>query len=134
MPVLSGIHHVKLPVSDVARSRRWYETVLGLEAEIEFIEEGVLRGIALRDPGGTLRLALRMQPDLAAALAGFDPLTLQVDTHAELKDWSQHLDDLGETHGGVVTGHQGWALVGVHDPDGIELRIYTVERHDGGAP
>lgn len=132
MPTLSGIHHVKLPVTDVARSRRWYETVLGLEAEIEFVEEGELRGVALRDPGGTLRLALRLEPDLATALAGFDPVTLQVDTHAELKDWLRHLDDLGETHDGIVTGHQGWALVGLHDPDGIELRIYTVESHDGG--
>jgi catechol 2,3-dioxygenase-like lactoylglutathione lyase family enzyme len=134
MPVLSGIHHVKLPVDDVGRSRRWYETVLGLEAEIEFVEEGELRGVALRDPGGTLCVALRLEPERVAALAGFDPLTLQVDTHAELKGWLQHLDDLGEAHGGIVAGHEGWALVGLHDPDGIELRLYTLERVDGSAP
>ena len=32
----TGIHHVKLPVSDLARSREWYERVLGLTVEREF--------------------------------------------------------------------------------------------------
>lgn len=132
MPVLRGIHHVKLPVADVGRSRRWYEEVLGLEVEIEFVEEGELRGVALREPGGDLRLALRHEPERALALSGFDPVSLLVGTHAELKDWAAHLDDLDQPHGGVVQGHQGWVLVGLRDPDGVELRLYTLERHDGG--
>lgn len=133
MPVLSGIHHVKLPVRDVVRSREWYVSVLGLEVEIEFVEDGELRGVALREPGGALRLALREEPERAATMAGFDPVSLEVDTHAEIKAWAAHLDDLDQPHGGVVQGHQGWALVGLRDPDGIELRLYTRERHDGGA-
>jgi catechol 2,3-dioxygenase-like lactoylglutathione lyase family enzyme len=32
----TGIHHVKLPVSDLARSREWYERVLGFTVEREF--------------------------------------------------------------------------------------------------
>jgi catechol-2,3-dioxygenase len=28
---IDGVHHVKLPVSDVGRSRAWYERVLGFE-------------------------------------------------------------------------------------------------------
>lgn len=131
MPVLSGIHHVKLPVTDVGRSRRWYEEVLGLEVEIEFVEDGELRGVALRQPDGSLRLALRREPERARALAGFDPVSLLVDTHDDLKEWVTHLDDLDQPHDGVVQGHQGWALVGLHDPDGAELRLYTRERHDG---
>jgi hypothetical protein len=31
-----------------------------------------------------------------------------------------------------MTGHQGWVLAGLHDPDGIEIRLYTIERHDEG--
>lgn len=131
MPVLSGIHHVKLPVTDVGRSRRWYEQVLGLEVEIEFVEEGELRGVALRQRDGDLRLALRLEPERARALAGFDPVSLLVDTYDDLKAWVTHLDDLDQAHDGVVQGHQGWALVGLHDPDGVELRLYTRERHDG---
>src|SRR5690554_2009560 len=103
MPVLSGIHHVKLPVTDVARSVRWYREVLGLEVEIEFVEAGELRGVALRDGGRTLRVALRLAPGPAEALAGFDPLTLQVGTRAELEEWVRHLDGLREPHRGVVT-------------------------------
>ncbi|MGH3982378.1 MAG: hypothetical protein ACRDST_06755 [Pseudonocardiaceae bacterium] len=40
------------------------------------------------------------------------------------------LDGLGEPHGGIVTGHAGWVLVGLHDPDGIEIRLYTLEEHN----
>jgi catechol 2,3-dioxygenase-like lactoylglutathione lyase family enzyme len=69
MAVLSGFHHVKMPVADVARSRDWYQRVLGFEQELEFVEDGVLMGLAMRDPGGTARLAARHDPARAAALA-----------------------------------------------------------------
>lgn len=131
MPTLSGIHHVKLPVADVGRSRQWYEQVLGLEVEIEFVEDGQLRGVAMRQPDGDLRLALRHEPDRARALAGFDPVSLLVDTLDDLRLWATHLDDLDQPHRGVLQGHQGWTLVGLLDPDGAELRLYTRERHDG---
>ena len=39
-PRLDGIHHVKLPVRDLARSRAWYESRLGYRAAIEFAEQG----------------------------------------------------------------------------------------------
>jgi hypothetical protein len=46
----------------------------------------------------------------------------------------QRLDDLGQPHGGIVTGHKGWAIVGLHDPDGIEVRLYTLTNHHLGIP
>jgi len=63
-------------------------------------------------------------PERAAAMAGFDPLALCVPTAQALKAWQQRLDDLGEPHGGIVTGHAGSVLVGLRDPDGIEIRLY----------
>jgi catechol 2,3-dioxygenase-like lactoylglutathione lyase family enzyme len=132
MPALSGFHHVKLPVGDVGRSRDWYQTILGLAVEIEFLEDDVLMGVALRDPAGTVSLAIRYDPERAAALAGFDPIAVGVPTRAELEAWEGRLEALGQPHGGIVTGHQGWALIGLHDPDGIEIRLYTIERHDEG--
>lgn len=132
MPDLAGIHHVKLPVSDAASSRCWYTRTLGLAVDIEFVEDGRLVGVALCDAGRTLSLALRTDPDRAASLRDFDPLALAVPTRLELERWRDHLDQLGETHGGIVQGHQGWALVGLRDPDGIEIRLYTQERHDQG--
>ena len=40
--------------------------------------------------------------------------------------WKARLDEAGAPHGGIVTGHRGGAvLVGLHDPDGIEIRLYA---------
>lgn len=126
MPDLSGFHHVKLPVADLARSRDWYTSVLGLHVEIEFMEDGVPQGISLADPGGTLPLALRLDPVRAAALAGFDPIALQVPGRDAVEAWRARLDDLGRPHGGIITGHKGGSvLIGLHDPDGIEVRLYA---------
>lgn len=128
MGSLRGFHHVKLPVSDVATSRDWYERVLGLTVDIEFVEDGVLMGVGMTDPGGTVPIALRQDPERAKALAGFDPLAIGVPTSREVASWLQRLDALGVAHGGLVTGHAGSSvLVGLHDPDGLEIRLYGLD-------
>jgi catechol 2,3-dioxygenase-like lactoylglutathione lyase family enzyme len=126
MPELSGFHHVKLPVADLNRSRDWYTSVLGLRVEIEFVEEGELMGLALGDAIGRLRLALRLDPVRAAALSGFDAIALEVPKREDVESWRERLDDLDQPHGGIVTGHKGGSvLIGLHDPDGIEIRLYA---------
>jgi catechol 2,3-dioxygenase-like lactoylglutathione lyase family enzyme len=128
--VITGIHHVKLPVSDVARSRAWYERVLGFETVIDFVEEGELMGVALRRDDCRFQLALRRDPDRAKALSGFDAMALLVASPDQVRGWRDVLDDLGEPHGGLVAGHHGGTvLVGLHDPDGIEIRLYADEDH-----
>jgi hypothetical protein len=37
-----------------------------------------------------------------------------------------HLDALGVSHGPVRPSHHG-DVVAVHDPDGIEIRLYTTD-------
>jgi catechol 2,3-dioxygenase-like lactoylglutathione lyase family enzyme len=124
--MITGIHHVKLPVSDVGASRAWYERVLGFHLVVEFVEDGVVRGVALAHEGAAGSLALRHDPDRAKALAGFDALALLVPTREDVRTWRVRLDEAGEPHGGVVTGHGGGAvLVGLHDPDDIEIRLYA---------
>ena len=126
MPELATIHHVKIPVSDVRASTEWYLRVLGLEVAIEFTEDGELRGVALKAPNGTASIALRHDPERAAALSGFDLVALGVPTRDGVHAWADHLAAIEEKHGGIVTGHRGGAvLVGLHDPDGIELRLYA---------
>lgn len=124
---ITGFHHVKLPVSDVARSREWYERVLGLTVDIEFEEEGVVRGVALGLPDGSGGgLALREDPDHASGLAGFDPVALLVPEREQVEQWRARLDELGVPHDGIVTGHHGGkVLVGVRDPDDLEIRLYA---------
>ena len=124
--VISGFHHVKIPVGDLAASREWYERVLGFHVTIEFSEDGVVRGLALAHDGAAAQIALRHDPDRAKALSGFDALALLVPTRDEVRAWRDRLDAAGVPHGGVVTGHGGGAvLVGLHDPDGIEIRLYA---------
>jgi catechol 2,3-dioxygenase-like lactoylglutathione lyase family enzyme len=124
--VLSGFHHVKLPVSDVERSRDWYARVLGFTVDIEFVEEGVLRGVGLSREGMSGGVALRHDPDRAKALSGFDAVALLVPRREDVHAWWARLDAAGEPQGGIVTGHRGGAvLVGLHDPDGIEIRLYA---------
>jgi catechol 2,3-dioxygenase-like lactoylglutathione lyase family enzyme len=125
MVALAGFHHVKLPVADLTRSRDWYTRVLALEVALEFVEDGTVMGLALRDADGRVQLALRQDPERAAALKGFDPIALAV-TRPDVEAWRQRCDDLGEPHGGIVTGHEGGSvLIGLRDPDGIEIRVYA---------
>jgi catechol 2,3-dioxygenase-like lactoylglutathione lyase family enzyme len=127
---LAGFHHVKLPVRDLPASIEWYTGVLGLAVAIEFVEAGVLRGVALQDPGATLTLALREDPERAAHLSGFDPIALAVPGVADLNAWVSHLDELGVAHSPIAEGSVGWLVGGLTDPDGIEIRLYTLATHD----
>lgn len=45
VPPLAGIHHLKLPVAELQRSLAWYQSRLGYEVVMEFVEEGVLMGV-----------------------------------------------------------------------------------------
>jgi catechol 2,3-dioxygenase-like lactoylglutathione lyase family enzyme len=124
--VIAGIHHIKLPVSDVRRSRAWYERVLGFQLVMEFVEEGELMGVALRREGCSPQIALRRDPARAHALSGFDAVALLAPTRDDVRHFEATLDRIGESHGGLVTGHKGGTvLVGLHDPDGIEIRLYA---------
>ena len=123
--MIAGIHHIKLPVSDVARSRAWYQRVLGFQTEIEFVEDGEIMGVAIRRDGCQPQIALRHDPDRARALSGFDAVALLVPTRDNIQRWSTALVDLGQDHE-VVQGHRGGAvIVGLRDPDGIEIRLYA---------
>lgn len=129
VPILAGVHHVKLPVRDLARSRQWYESTLGYGLQLEFVEQGVLMGVALSHPAGGPGLALRLDPDRALAAAGFDYFAIGVPDEPEMRVLAERLTDLGEQHAGVHWASIGWILPGLHDPDGHELRFYTVEHH-----
>jgi catechol 2,3-dioxygenase-like lactoylglutathione lyase family enzyme len=128
-PELDGVHHVKLPVSNLDRSRAWYENRLGYLASTEFIENGVLMGVVMVHPNGGPAFGLRLDPARAARAAGFDYFSIGVPTKAALEALARRLTGLGEAHAGVHFATIGWILPGAHDPDGHEIRFYTTQAH-----
>ena len=128
-PALAGIHHLKLPVTDLARSREWYQSRLGYEVRLEFVEQGELMGIGMSHPNGGPELALRLDPDRARAAAGFDYFTIGVPDKDAIERLADRLSGLGEQHAGVHWASIGWILPELHDPDGHEVRFYTLRHH-----
>ncbi|MEU8203636.1 VOC family protein [Streptosporangium sp. NPDC049046] len=122
--VLTGVHHLKIWVSDLERSRSWYEKVLGLEHHTSFQDEdGVIRGMSFTVPGAAFQIALRENPSLAKALFDADPFALQV-TLDGLEAWVARLDRLGVPHSPIIKASAGHAL-GFVDPDGVQIRLYA---------
>ncbi|MFI0352559.1 VOC family protein [Actinomadura sp. 9N407] len=75
-PELSGVHHVKIPVTALGRALPWYERVFGFRVTWEFPDEdGTVRGVAGQIPGlGDILLALRENGRAAEGCRGFDPV------------------------------------------------------------
>jgi catechol 2,3-dioxygenase-like lactoylglutathione lyase family enzyme len=133
-PVLAGIHHLKLPVTDLARSLEWYRSRLGYQVQVEFIEQGTLMGYGLGHPAGGPALGLRLDPERARAAAGFDYFAIGVADKAAMDLLAGRMDKLGQAHAGVHRASMGWILPEVLDPDGHALRFYTMEHHTDVAP
>lgn len=128
-PSITGVHHVKFPVSNLQQSRDWYVRVLGLQVLVDFPDEdGVVRGLAGLLPGpAPVAVALREHPTAAAGALGFDPVSFAVANRDAAMAWAAHLDQLGVDHSEVTEGTLGWAL-DIPDPDGIIIRLYSADQ------
>jgi catechol 2,3-dioxygenase-like lactoylglutathione lyase family enzyme len=128
LPALT-VMSVKVPVADLAESRRWYADVFELREEMEWPDhDGVVRGIAFAPIGGVM-LALREHPEAAAATRRFGFLNIGVPAEQDLAGCADHLDQLGVKHTPVIAGARG-RLIGFHDPDGHELAFYVETETD----
>jgi catechol 2,3-dioxygenase-like lactoylglutathione lyase family enzyme len=133
-PRLSGAHHLKLPVTDLLRSEEWYGRVLGYHRSAEFTERGVLTGLGLDHPRGGPHFGLRLDPERARAAAGFDYFAIAVADEPAIAALAARFDRLGERHGGVIRTGRGWLLPALRDPDGHEIRFFTLAEHTPAPP
>lgn len=122
------LNQVKIPVTELRRSVRWYCELLDLGLWREFVEEGVLCGAVLTHEDSDLRIGLRLRERISGtpAFAGFDLFSLAVDSLDELHAVVARCADLGLTHGDVTVLGTDGTIVDVPDPDGTVIRFIVL--------
>jgi glyoxylase I family protein len=136
MPVTpTGYGHVRLTVTDVARSRAFYERVFGFPVAFEVPADAddatreslafLFGGVIYALPDGGL---LGLRPVAPAGdrfdedRVGLDHLSLAVGGVADLHDAVALLDEAGVAHGGVKDIGVA-SILEFRDPDGIALEL-----------
>lgn len=133
-----GYAHVRLTVSDIARSKAFYDTVFGwptaIDASDRVDEPGITQsqenfygGTVYQTPSGALfglrpvaPAGQRFDPDVA----GLDHVSFMVDSRDDLVGAAAELDALGIEHGEVTDlAPAGIAILSFQDPDGINLEL-----------
>jgi glyoxylase I family protein len=130
------IHHLRLTVTDVERSRRFYTGLLGFEVAAEsppaddpsadevfkilfggvvLIRGNLLMGLRPMAPSGD-----RFDPDRV----GLDHLSFGVAGREDLEQALLLFDENGVTHGEITTlASFGIDVLPFDDPDGIQLEL-----------
>ncbi|GAA4866698.1 VOC family protein [Actinomycetospora straminea] len=126
---MTKVLHVKLPVTDLARSVDWYCRLMDLALAYEFVEDGELRGAVLHAEEGGFNLALRLRRHCAGNpdLTGFDVVGLHMATRESLVGVRERCAALGATCTEIQDRTPHEAVVDVTDPDGTLLRFYWAD-------
>ncbi|MGA4792073.1 VOC family protein [Nocardia sp. AB354] len=133
----TGIHHFRLTITDIDRSRAFYENVLGFTVVAE--STGSPENPAVRtDPaqlyGGVvfetngmlfgLRPVANRDDHFDSERVGLDHVSFAVNTIDDLHTIVQKLDKARIRHGDVTEINQfGIAILAFNDPDGIHLEV-----------
>jgi len=128
----TSIAHVRLTVTDIERSRQFYESVFGWPVLIEVPENAneamrrqldFLYGGVVYDLGGTL-LGLRpvAEDRFDEDRTGLDHIAFRVVSRAELDSAAAHLDELGIGHEPVKDIGPSFILE-FREPDNIALEL-----------
>jgi glyoxylase I family protein len=129
--------HVRLTVTDIARSRAFYDSVFGFSVAFEAphadADESTRQqlaflfgGLIYSYPGGLLGLR-PVAPGNDAFdedRVGLDHLSFAVSSRSDIEEAASVLDGLGVPHGGVKDIGSGFILE-FRDPDNIALEIYA---------
>jgi glyoxylase I family protein len=128
----NSIAHVRLTVTDIERSRQFYESVFGWQVLIELPESAdaatqkalsFLFGGVIYDLGGTL-IGLRPVADdqFHEDRCGLDHVAFRLANTDELDAAAAHLDDLGIEHEPIKDIGPSYILE-FRDPDNIALEL-----------
>jgi glyoxylase I family protein len=128
----NSVSHIRLTVTDIGRSRSFYESVFGWPVALEvpsdaddatreqlsFLFGGVLYNL------GDLLVGLRPVADdrFDEDRVGLDHLCLRVSSRSELDAAAAHLDGLGVAHQPIKEIGHGYILE-FRDPDNIALEL-----------
>jgi catechol 2,3-dioxygenase-like lactoylglutathione lyase family enzyme len=130
------IHHLRLTVTDVARSRQFYTSLLGSEVAVESPPPGdpaaaetfkILFGGCVMIRGNLLMGLRPMAPEsdrFDPDRVGLDHLSFSVASRANLDQAVQLFDERGVTHGEITTLPSfGIDVLSFEDPDGVQLEL-----------
>ena len=121
--------HLGINVSELDRSRAFYQRVFGLDVVHDSQQEGCRFAFLAKD--GELVLTLWQQADgrFDAARPGLHHLAFQVESIEQVRVAERTLRELGVTfaYDGIVPHAEGADSGGIffEDPDGLRLEIYA---------
>jgi len=129
VPGVEGIGHISLTVTDLPRSVKWYQRVLGLGKMMDETHPGGHAEV-LSSPDLRLIIGLHLHDSNEGELfsevkTGLDHVGFNVANRAALEAWIARFDELGVEHGEVEEAPYG-ALVAFRDPDNIQLEMISL--------
>lgn len=135
LPV-TGFSHVRLTVTDIARSKAFYDDVLGLPVAFELPADAdaatreqmwwLFGGVVYQMPGGFfgLRPVAPGGDVFDENRAGLDHVSFTLASRADLDAAVARLDELGVAHSGIKDIGLG-CLLEFRDPDNIALEFWA---------
>ena len=127
MPEFPALTHVAVTVSDLNRSRPWYEKLFGAKAVLDE-DTGPWHHVVWL-LGGTLlgihgHAGAKSKEPMDETKPGLDHIAFGCANRGELEKWARRLDELGIDHGGIKDASYG-SGVSFRDPDGIALEFFA---------
>lgn len=119
---IRGIHHIKLTVSDLARSKSFYSKIPGFNVVAEY-PDFVMFGVGDANIGLTTHEAERKSDPFDEFQVGLDHLAVKLASEEDLQEAVGFLDAEGIDHSKVKKQSNGIKIVIFRDPDNIQLEF-----------